>query len=208
MMTTLLIFPRNLISSSSKIVSQFTQGTCKECRTVYKSRNIIFQPKFRKFVFKSRNVLTSSRYIFQQKWSLVKVRTFVRLKKTKISGFLFSFSVPFTFGKQVFAEEASPQEPIDKNIPSNPFRIIPKGQQSTLQILWAYMSLVLRLVELSLRYTPVLLFLPFSYINRSFEKLWWKLLVKTVEHSGPTIVKLAQWASTRRDLFSAEFCDR
>jgi hypothetical protein len=29
-----------------------------------------------------------------------------------------------------------------------------------------------------------------------------------VEHSGPAIIKLAQWAATRRDLFSLNFCQR
>ena len=34
------------------------------------------------------------------------------------------------------------------------------------------------------------------------------VLHSSVEHSGPPIIKLAQWASTRRDLLSVEFCTR
>ncbi|EPY80694.1 aarF domain-containing protein kinase 2 [Camelus ferus] len=36
--------------------------------------------------------------------------------------------------------------------------------------------------------------------------LWLHLLLKATETSGPTYIKLGQWASTRRDLFSEAFC--
>ncbi|KYO36510.1 hypothetical protein Y1Q_0024234 [Alligator mississippiensis] len=39
-----------------------------------------------------------------------------------------------------------------------------------------------------------------------FTSLWLQLLLKATETSGPTFIKLGQWASTRRDLFSEEFC--
>lgn len=37
--------------------------------------------------------------------------------------------------------------------------------------------------------------------------MWLRLLYVGVEHAGATFIKLCQWASTRRDLFSKEFCD-
>jgi aarF domain-containing kinase len=36
---------------------------------------------------------------------------------------------------------------------------------------------------------------------------WWMSLRQCIEHSGPVLIKFFQWASTRRDLFSAAFCD-
>ncbi|RLW01862.1 hypothetical protein DV515_00007775 [Chloebia gouldiae] len=36
---------------------------------------------------------------------------------------------------------------------------------------------------------------------------WLRLLRRAAEAAGPTCVKLGQWASTRRDLFSEAFCD-
>ncbi|KAG9337321.1 hypothetical protein JZ751_028889 [Albula glossodonta] len=37
---------------------------------------------------------------------------------------------------------------------------------------------------------------------------WLDALLWVTETSGPTFIKLGQWASTRRDVFSPEFCDR
>ncbi len=36
---------------------------------------------------------------------------------------------------------------------------------------------------------------------------WWGQLRACSERAGPTVIKLFQWASTRRDLFSSWFCD-
>ena len=35
----------------------------------------------------------------------------------------------------------------------------------------------------------------------------WRILLAALEFSGPTFIKLGQWASTRRDLFPDAFCD-
>ncbi|XP_068169918.1 uncharacterized aarF domain-containing protein kinase 2 isoform X2 [Antennarius striatus] len=37
---------------------------------------------------------------------------------------------------------------------------------------------------------------------------WLDALLWVTETSGPTFIKLGQWASTRRDIFSQEFCER
>lgn len=37
---------------------------------------------------------------------------------------------------------------------------------------------------------------------------WWRTLLKVIEFSGPTFIKAAQWASTRRDSFPDEVCNR
>ncbi|XP_011357784.1 uncharacterized aarF domain-containing protein kinase 2 isoform X4 [Pteropus vampyrus] len=42
--------------------------------------------------------------------------------------------------------------------------------------------------------------------GHSVSSLWFHLLLKATETSGPTYIKLGQWASTRRDLFSEAFC--
>ncbi|XP_001375346.1 uncharacterized aarF domain-containing protein kinase 2 [Monodelphis domestica] len=63
-----------------------------------------------------------------------------------------------------------------------------------------------RACVLLVRFTPLLLFYPLTYPLHSFSRIWLKWLLMATESSGPTYIKLGQWASTRRDLFSEEFC--
>ncbi|XP_067663648.1 uncharacterized aarF domain-containing protein kinase 2-like [Haliotis asinina] len=82
-------------------------------------------------------------------------------------------------------------------------------------ILWMYMynvylviRIIIRASRLFFTFTPLLLIYPFTLISTKLKSLWWQVLLIAVEFSGPAFVKLGQWASTRRDLFSKEFCDR
>uniref|UniRef100_A0A670YEK7 AarF domain containing kinase 2 n=1 Tax=Pseudonaja textilis TaxID=8673 RepID=A0A670YEK7_PSETE len=67
-------------------------------------------------------------------------------------------------------------------------------------------SVIIRGFILLLKFSPLIWFYPFIYFSPSFATLWLHLLLKFTESSGPTFIKLGQWASTRRDLFSEEFC--
>jgi hypothetical protein len=83
------------------------------------------------------------------------------------------------------------------------------------------LRLLLRSMRLAFTFVPLFLFYPVMCWNRQTMELWWTTMLLlsiisllcvmhyvTVERSGPTIIKLAQWAATRRDLFSIEFCLR
>uniref|UniRef100_A0A8C3H1F0 AarF domain containing kinase 2 n=1 Tax=Corvus moneduloides TaxID=1196302 RepID=A0A8C3H1F0_CORMO len=73
------------------------------------------------------------------------------------------------------------------------------------------LGLVLRLgvraCGLLLRFGPLLLLYPLSRLWPGMGARWLRLLRRAAEAAGPTCVKLGQWASTRRDLFSEAFCD-
>ncbi|XP_063251650.1 uncharacterized aarF domain-containing protein kinase 2 [Prinia subflava] len=73
------------------------------------------------------------------------------------------------------------------------------------------LALVLRLgvraCGLLLRFGPLLLLYPLSRLWPGVGARWLRLLRRAAEAAGPTCVKLGQWASTRRDLFSEAFCD-
>ncbi|XP_048196300.1 uncharacterized aarF domain-containing protein kinase 2 [Perognathus longimembris pacificus] len=56
------------------------------------------------------------------------------------------------------------------------------------------------------KFFPLLLLYPLTYLAPGLAALWFHLLLKATETSGPTYIKLGQWASTRRDLFSEDFC--
>ncbi|KAJ6660028.1 hypothetical protein lerEdw1_018226 [Lerista edwardsae] len=88
--------------------------------------------------------------------------------------------------------------------------ILTKGGASTglFQCMWSAFSLALRAWVLLLRFGPLLWLYPLTYLSASFKSLWLHLLLKVTESSGPTCIKLGQWASTRRDLFSEEFCTK
>lgn len=40
------------------------------------------------------------------------------------------------------------------------------------------------------------------------EQAWWDAVLWSIQQASPTIIKFTQWASSRRDLFDDEFCDR
>ncbi|XP_004677272.1 PREDICTED: uncharacterized aarF domain-containing protein kinase 2 [Condylura cristata] len=69
-----------------------------------------------------------------------------------------------------------------------------------------HLGIWLRAGTLLVKFLPLLLLYPFTYLAPGVSRLWLHLLLKATESSGPTYIKLGQWASTRRDLFSEAFC--
>ncbi|KAM4678347.1 putative aarF domain-containing protein kinase 2 [Discoglossus pictus] len=68
------------------------------------------------------------------------------------------------------------------------------------------LHLSLRAFVLFLKFGPLFILYPLTYLSTRFTSLWFHLLLKATETSGPACIKLGQWACTRRDLFSEEFC--
>ena len=74
-----------------------------------------------------------------------------------------------------------------------------------LQQIW----LSLRLIYLGTVFFPAVLLHCLSYLFGSpyLSDLGWRYLMVAIQIAGPAFVKLGQWASTRRDIFSEEFCN-
>ncbi|KAI8507659.1 putative aarF domain-containing protein kinase 2 [Branchiostoma belcheri] len=88
---------------------------------------------------------------------------------------------------------------------------VKKRRNFVLQFLltiWRYFRVTLRVLWLLYRFGPLFCIYPLTYTSQRFTSLWWKLFLNAIEAAGPTFIKLGQWASTRRDLFTDEFCDR
>ncbi|XP_027961974.1 uncharacterized aarF domain-containing protein kinase 2 isoform X2 [Eumetopias jubatus] len=82
------------------------------------------------------------------------------------------------------------------------------SQGGRLGCLFLHLRIWLRAGALLMKFFPLLLFYPLTYLAPSVSSLWLYLLLKATETSGPSYIKLGQWASTRRDLFSEAFCDQ
>jgi len=65
-----------------------------------------------------------------------------------------------------------------------------------------------RIGSLLLLAAPLAILAPLSYLSPKLEDIAWSYATWSVETAGPTFTKLAQWASTRADLFPAEFVGR
>lgn len=71
-----------------------------------------------------------------------------------------------------------------------------------------YSSFCFRTLSLTVRFLPLFLVYPIAMHWERTERWWWTWLLFSLQHAGPTLIKLGQWASTRRDIFSKAFCDK
>ncbi|XP_071547755.1 uncharacterized aarF domain-containing protein kinase 2-like isoform X2 [Panulirus ornatus] len=70
------------------------------------------------------------------------------------------------------------------------------------------LQLCLRALRLILTFGPILVLYPVTYFGKSATDIWWILMLKAIEFSGPILIKLGQWASTRRDIFPDACCSQ
>jgi aarF domain-containing kinase len=67
-------------------------------------------------------------------------------------------------------------------------------------------EVVFRFLVLAARFFPVCVLFTASWVFPGLTGLYYTCLTNTLEASGPLFIKLGQWASTRLDLFSPDFC--
>ncbi|KAI6136306.1 hypothetical protein F5141DRAFT_1073758 [Pisolithus sp. B1] len=74
-----------------------------------------------------------------------------------------------------------------------------------------------RFLQLLMLFLPVIAMMPMLLVGNPERELygdrwgaiwWYGLLVSKMQAAGPTFIKLAQWAATRRDLFPTVLCDK
>jgi len=72
---------------------------------------------------------------------------------------------------------------------------------------WEYIHFSFRLTRILMTLMPLIAIYPIAWLNSNLKHRYWSLVLFALESLGATFIKLGQWAGTRRDLFSAEFCD-
>ncbi len=70
------------------------------------------------------------------------------------------------------------------------------------------LRLGIRALVLLLKFSPLLILYPLTLLSQRWASHWLDALLWVTETSGPAFIKLGQWASTRRDIFSQDFCER
>ncbi|KAG0711385.1 putative aarF domain-containing protein kinase 2 [Chionoecetes opilio] len=81
------------------------------------------------------------------------------------------------------------------------------GPQLLLSV-YEFLCVCLRALRLLATFTPILMLYPITYLGRTATDAWWGLLLTGIECSGPILIKLGQWASTRKDLFPESCCSQ
>ncbi|RLN90788.1 hypothetical protein BBJ28_00005756 [Nothophytophthora sp. Chile5] len=85
-------------------------------------------------------------------------------------------------------------------------------QRSWLQRLRRLLRVALHLAKLLCLMFPLAATAPLAFSTSAvFPRIgeqWWELAVWLAQFSSPAVMKFLQWASTRRDMFPASFCDR
>ena len=76
-----------------------------------------------------------------------------------------------------------------------------RSLQRLLKLCWSLFNDCVRAIQLLIIFTPAAVTWPVLSAQH-----WNRLLVSSLAFAGPTFIKLGQWASTRPDLFSPQFC--
>mmetsp|Transcript_25375 Transcript_25375/g.47685 ORF Transcript_25375/g.47685 Transcript_25375/m.47685 type:complete len:576 (+) Transcript_25375:71-1798(+) len=87
-----------------------------------------------------------------------------------------------------------------------------KNEMSYLQRLGRSLRALRRIGVLTCLFIPAGVLMPVAYATQNvaprISDVTWEYILYGIEVAGPTFIKLSQWASTRSDLFPAEFCLR
>jgi len=76
------------------------------------------------------------------------------------------------------------------------------------QMLKDLCSVAIRATEIGVILSPLTILGPAAFVTSSMEQFTWSYLLHAIQWLGPAFVKLAQWAATRRDLFSPQVCEQ
>ena len=153
-----------------------------------------------------------------RQWTHCQKGIFTKTKSTNLISMSSFMLIPVSFNPLAFLRSKQPQSPelskeILANIPKEVFKkdvlVRRKRRYRITKLLlwiWGRVRFWGRLCRVILTFTPLLLLYPLTYLGHGLTVLWRRGLLRAMENLGPTFIKLGQWAATRQDLFSPEFC--
>jgi aarF domain-containing kinase len=123
----------------------------------------------------------------------------------------------FHFLRPAFADGTFYEE-VDKPAPLPRPPVVAKKLQTLSRIRAAFLRMykalcehvqnVLRSLHILLWLSPVAVLAPLGCTSPAMNTLAWRYTTHAIQSLGPTFIKFAQWAATRRDLFPQRTCDK
>ena len=107
--------------------------------------------------------------------------------------------------QEAAAIQTAPSQWIDwqRKDPFTDLLLTSLGGNNPFQRLW---MATCRIASLALLASPFIVLAPLSLISQTAQDISWDYALWGIEQAGPTFIKLVQWATTRQDMFSQEFC--
>lgn len=159
--------------------------------------------------FRTRTVLSNLRYSFQKASLFTRTRLLQNSRTYFVKGRqILTHTSKVTLLCMGAANATSFVARCQEVVP--PVRMTERKSLAKVQVhkVVFFLRLTLRALVLLLKFGPLLLLSPLALLSARCAGRWLDALLWVTETSGPTFIKLGQWASTRRDIFSPEFCDR
>ena len=204
-------------------VQRFVPGLIRGCRHAHRTPHItmpcLTQPLYIKCSLRAFHILRHGVKYSHGKY----LRTKSSLREVKYGAFgycalvptalCFSHSVMHTFLRtaecETFHHAKSPQELIT-SLPLYEQKYHRQHRRNFIirwiQSVWNFIRYTGRCLHIACVFTPLVCAYPFFAFNTHTRYTWWCLVRASLEHLGPTFVKLGQWAATRKDIFSTELC--
>uniref|UniRef100_A0A3Q1ESQ2 AarF domain containing kinase 2 n=1 Tax=Acanthochromis polyacanthus TaxID=80966 RepID=A0A3Q1ESQ2_9TELE len=160
-------------------------------------------------VFAARGVLLNLRYTFQKAGSFARIRLFQSSKACFVKRGQILTHIPkvavLCWGAASVSSCAARCQEAALPLKASDRKSLAKVQVHKIVF---FLRLSLRALVLLLKFGPLLLLAPLALVSTHWASCWLDALLWVTETSGPTFIKLGQWACTRRDIFPQEFCER
>ena len=140
-----------------------------------------------------------------------------RSRRSRILRLVFSVSAGVTCASVMAPSRAAIAEPATLQSkalsPTSPIITVPTSSPHSNFIVRFFTQIpsrimyIIRVCQLSVYFGSLVFFLPLALFEKT-QDIFYHHLVRVLEWSGPTFIKLGQWAATRPDILPPYFCTK